>query len=99
MSNCFFWRIEYHSWSYPAHDLTNLFTLLWRITVCRAVLAGSLILSIPAMVETATSEFCQMLVFIRHSVLLQPMTAIKFYHPSDGLLFALYSTRHSNISS
>jgi len=66
------------------------------------------------MVETTTCELCQMLVFIRHGVLLdfvelshdsairastmalavpslQPMTAIKLYHPADSLLLALYS--------
>ena len=63
--------------------------------MCRAVLASSLILTILAMVETATSKLCQMQVFIRHSVLLQPMTAIKLYHPADSLLLSLYSIHYS----
>ena len=57
----------------------------------RAVLAGSLLLAILAMVEAATSELCQMLILIRHCVLFKMMTAIELYHLADGLLLALYS--------
>ena len=54
-----------------------------------AVLAGSLLLAILAMVETATSKLCQMLIFIRHSVLLEMMTTVQLYHLADGLLLSL----------
>ena len=54
-----------------------------------AVLAGSLMLAILAMVETATGKLCQMLVLIRHGILLQMMTAIELYHLADSLLFSL----------
>jgi hypothetical protein len=67
------------------------------VSAGRAVLASSFMLTILAMVETATSKLCQLLVFIRHSVLLQPMTAIKFYHHADCLFFSLYSTFHIGV--
>ena len=54
-----------------------------------AVLAGRLPLAILAMVETATGKLCQMLIFIRHSVLLEMMTTVQLYHLADGLLLAL----------
>ena len=54
-----------------------------------AVLAGCLLLAILAMVETATGKLCQMLVFIRHSVLLEMMTTVQLYHLADGLLLSL----------
>ena len=53
------------------------------------VLAGSFLLAILAMVESATSKLSQMLIFIRHSVLFKMMTAIELYHLADGLLFSL----------
>jgi hypothetical protein len=40
------------------------------------LLARGLLLAILAMVETATGKLCQMLIFIRHSVLLEMMMAI-----------------------
>ena len=45
--------------------------------------------AISAMIQTATSKVSQMLVFIRHCVLMKMMTAIKFYHLTDRLLFSL----------
>ena len=69
-------RIEYHSWTSPSHDPADLFALLGRIAMSGTVLAGSLSLTILAMVETATGKLCQMLIFIRHRILLQVMTAI-----------------------
>ena len=54
-----------------------------------AVLTSGLLLTILTMVETATSKLCQMLIFIRHSVLFKMMTAIELYHLADGLLFSL----------
>ena len=62
-----------------------------------AVFAGGLLLAILAMVETATGKFCQMLIFIRHRILFQMMTAIELYHLTDGLLLAFYPS-HSIIS-
>ena len=84
----FNWRVEYHSWPCPAHDSTDLFSLLGRITMSRAVLADCLLLAILAMVEAATSELCQMLILIRHCVLFKMMTAIELYHLADGLLLS-----------
>ena len=54
-----------------------------------AVLAGSLLLAILAMVETATSELYQTLILIRHCVLFKMMTAIELYHLANGMLFSL----------
>ena len=56
----------------------------------RAVLASGLLFAILAMVETATGKLCQMLIFIRHRILFQMMTAIELYHLADGLLLAFY---------
>ena len=63
----------------------------------RAVLAGCLLLAILAMVETATSEHCQMLIFIWQCFLLKMMTAIELYHLADGLFLSL-NPGHSVIS-
>ena len=63
----------------------------------RAVLASCLVLTILAMVETATCKLCQMLILIRHRILFQMMPTIEFYHLADGLLLALYPS-HSIIS-
>ena len=54
-----------------------------------AVLAGSLLLAILAMVETAPGKFYQMLLFIRHRVLFEMMAAIKLNHLANGMLFSL----------
>ena len=54
-----------------------------------AVLTSGLLLTILTMVETATSKLCQMLIFIRHSVLLEMMTTVQLNHLADGLLFSL----------
>ena len=54
-----------------------------------AVLASGLTLTILAMVETATSKLCQMLIFIRYGVLLEMMTTVQLYHLADGLLLSL----------
>ena len=69
-------RIEYHSWTSPAHNFTDLFALFGRIAMSGTLLARGLLLTILAMVETATGKLCQMLIFIRHSVLLEMMMAI-----------------------
>ena len=53
------------------------------------ILAGSFIFAILAMVETAISKLCQMLIFIRHCVLFQMMPTIEFYHLADGLFLSL----------
>jgi hypothetical protein len=53
------------------------------------ILASSLLFSIPAMIQTATCKFCQMLILLRHCVLMKMMTAIQFYHLSDCLLLTL----------
>ena len=55
----------------------------------RAVLAGSLLLAILAMVETATGKLCQMLILIWHRILFQMMPTIEFYHLADGLFLSL----------
>lgn len=54
-----------------------------------AVLTSGLLLTILTMVETATGKLCQMLIFIRHSVLLEMMTTVQLYHLADGLLLSL----------
>lgn len=61
----------------------------WRLS--GTFFASSLILPIFAMIYTATSKLCQMLMFFWDSVLVQPMTAIKLYHLSDSLLLSFYS--------
>jgi hypothetical protein len=58
--------------------------------VGRVVLASSLVLTILAMVETATGILCQMLILFRQRILLEMMTAIKLNHLADGLLLAFY---------
>ena len=71
-----------------------------------AFLAGSLILAILTIIETATSKLCQTFllwqaspivaerILFWHGVLLQVMTAIKLYHLSDGLLLS-FNPGHS----
>ena len=41
------------------------------------------------MIQTATSEVCQMLILLWHLVLMKMMTAIQFYHLADSLLLSL----------
>jgi hypothetical protein len=53
------------------------------------ILASGLLLTILAMIEAATSELCQMLILLRHCVLMKMMTAIQLYHLSDCLLLTL----------
>ena len=76
MPDSIYGRVEYHPWPYPTHNLTNLLTFFWGIAMGGAILASGLTLAILAMVETATSKLCQMLIFIRHCVLLQMMTTV-----------------------
>lgn len=45
--------------------------------------------SIFAMIQTATSEVCQMLILLWHLVLMKMMTAIQFYHLADSQLLSL----------
>ena len=47
-------RIEYHSWTSPAHNFTDLFALFGHIAMSGTLLARGLLLTILAMVETAT---------------------------------------------
>ena len=55
----------------------------------RTILASSFLLTILAMIQTATSEVSQMLVLLRYRVLMKMMTAIQLYHLSDCLLLTL----------
>jgi hypothetical protein len=55
----------------------------------RTILASSLLLTILAMIETATGKVCQMPVLLRYLVLMKMMTAIQLYHLSDCLLLTL----------
>ena len=57
----------------------------------RTILASSFLLTILAMIQTATSEVSQMLVLLRYRVLMKMMTAIQLYHLSDSLLLTLNS--------
>ena len=91
MSNGILWGIPYHSRPCPAHHLTDSFTLFRRIAMSRTILASSLLLTILAMIETATGKVCQMPVLLRYRVLIKMMTAIQLYHLSDCLLLTLNS--------
>lgn len=55
------------------------------------IFAGGLVLPVAAMVEAAACKVSQVLVFLRHRVRLQTMTAIKLNHLADGLLLSFYS--------
>ena len=89
MSNGILWGIPYHSRPCPAHHLTDSFTLFRRIAMSRTIFASSFMFSIPAMIQTATSEVSQMLILLRYRVLMKMMTAIQLYHLSDCLLLTL----------
>ena len=91
MPNGILGGIPYHSWPCPAHHLTYLLTLFRRITVSRAVLASSLVFTILTMIKTATNKVSQMLVFIRHCILMKMMAAKKSYHLADSLFLSLNS--------
>ena len=91
MSNGILGGIPYHSWPCPAHYFTYLLALFRSITVSRTILASSFLFAILAMIQTATSKVSQMLVFIRHCVLMKMMTAIQLYHLSDCSFLSLNS--------
>ena len=55
------------------------------------ILASSLVFTILTMIKTTTSKVSQMLILIRHCVLMKMMTAIKLYHLAYSLLLSLYS--------
>lgn len=76
MPNGILGGIPYHPWPCPAHHFTYLFTFFRRITVSRTTLASSFLFAIPTMIQTATGKVSQMLVFIRHCVMMKMMTAI-----------------------
>lgn len=94
-----FGGIEQHSWPSPAHDFSNLLALLRGIAVDRAFFTRPLVFSEVAMAETLAGKFGQSFIFLRHSVQLQVMAAIKRYHFSDGLLLSFYSIHGSFIKS
>ena len=76
MNEGILWGIPYHSWPCPAHHFTDGLALFRRIAMSGTVLARSLLFTILTMIQTATSEVCQKLVFIGHRVLMKMMTAI-----------------------
>lgn len=92
MTNGLHGCIPYHSWPCPSHHLANLLTLFWSIAVGRTILASRFLFAISAMIQTTTSEICQMQVFIWHLVLMKMMTTIKLYHLADCSFLSFYST-------
>ena len=89
MLNGILWGIPYHSWPCPAHHFAYLFTLFRSIAMSGTMLACCFPFSIFAMIQTATSEVCQMLILLRHCVLMKMMTAIQLYHLSDCSFLSL----------
>ena len=94
MQDGLFGSIPYHSRTSPAHYLTDGFAFFGRIAVGRTILASCLLLAISAMIQTATGKVCQMLVFIRHGILMKMMAAIKLNHLSHSLLLSFYLTHN-----
>jgi hypothetical protein len=76
MSNGILGGKPYYSRPCPAHHFTYLLTLFRSIAMSRTIFASSFLFSIPAMIETATSEVRQMLILLWHCVLMKMMTAI-----------------------
>ena len=95
MSNGILGGIPYHSWPCPAHHFAYLLALFRRIAVGRTILAGSLVFTIFAMIQTTTSEICQMLIFLWQCVLMKMMSAIQLCHLSHSLLFSFYPAHPS----
>ena len=89
MLNGILWGIPYHSWPCPAHHLADGLALFRRIAMSGTMLACCFPFSIFAMIQTATSEVCQMLILLWHLVQMKMMTAIQFYHLADSLLLSL----------
>ena len=56
----------------------------------RTILASCLLFAIRAMIKTTTSEVCQILVFIRHCVLMKMMATIQLNHLTDRSFLSLY---------
>ena len=55
----------------------------------RTILASCLLFAIRAMIQTATSVICQMLILIRHCVLMKMMATIQLNHLTDYSLLLL----------
>ena len=96
MNEGILWGIPYHSWSCPAHHSTDGFALFGRITMSGAILACSFLFAILAMIQTTTSEVCQMQVFIWHCVLMKMMATIQLNHLTDCSLLSLNPTHSMN---
>ena len=90
-----FWRVENHSRTYPAHNLTNLGAFFWSVTMCRTILARRFLLTISTMVEATAGKIRQMLILFGQRILMQPMTAIQANHFADNLLFIFNSAHFS----
>ena len=82
--------IPYHSWPCPAHYFTDGLALFRSIAMSGTNLASSFQFAILAMIQTATSEIRQMLIFIRHCGLMKMMAAIQLNHLSHRLLLSFY---------
>ena len=85
-----FGTIEHHSWTYPAHHLLNLLTLLGSIAVNGTLPTRPFVFSKLTMFETLTGIFCQLLILLWHDFLLKTMTAIQRYHLTNRLLLPIY---------
>lgn len=92
MNDGIFGGIYNHSWSRPAHYLTNGLSFFGSIAVSRAVFASGFLFAISAMVEAATSIFRQMLIFLRCGILMKMMLTVKINHLPNDLFFLLYSS-------
>lgn len=66
----------YHSWPCPAHYFTDGFALFWSIAMSGTILTSSFLFAISTMIQTATSEVCQMQIFIRYCVLMKMVKTI-----------------------
>lgn len=56
----------------------------------RTVFAGRFVFSPATMVETSRGEVCQPLVFFRHLLGVQLVSAVEFYHSPDNLFLTFY---------
>jgi hypothetical protein len=93
--NGIFWRVENHSRPYPAHNLANLGTFLWSVTMRGAILARRFLLTISTMVEATAGKIRQMLILFGQRILMQPMTAIQANHLANNQLFIFNSAHFS----
>ena len=89
MNDGILWGIPYHSWPCPAHHFTDGLTLFRSIAMSGTILASSFLFAILAMSQTTTGKVCQMLILLRHCVLMKMLTTIQLYHLTDCSFLSL----------